>query len=58
MNQAAAIIERYSKPEMMNCSDIPEPIFQVADEFRRKRAVIVEFLFFLGERLQHFIHSH
>lgn len=48
MNQAAAITEIYTKPEMMNCSDIPEPIFQVADEFGRKRAVLVEFLFFLG----------
>ena len=48
MNQAAAITERYTKPEMMNCSDNPKPIFQVADEFGRKGAILVEFLFFLG----------
>ena len=48
MNLAAAITKRYTKPEMMNCSDIPEPIFQIADEFGRMRAILVEFLFFLG----------
>jgi len=58
MNQATAITERYTKPEMMNCSDNPKPIFQVADEFGRKGAVLVEFLFILCERLQHFVHAH